>query len=107
MQGGGHTIFRRCVRIGAIALVILGALALGHEHARAQLGLDTLRSVVDKAKAGKAVPGKDVLKGKSAPNLKGRVGKGQAAKDAIGNAGGKGALDKFTKDRIRRTRPRT
>ncbi len=105
MQGGGHTIFRRCVRIGAIALVILGALALGHEHARAQLGLDTLRSVVDKAKAGKAVPGKDALKGKSAPNLKGQVGKGQigkgqAAKDAVSKAGGKGALDKLTKDRI-------
>src|SRR5262245_54962381 len=80
MQGGGYTIFRRCVRIGASALVILGALALGQEHARAQLGVDTLRQVVDKTKAGKAVPGKGVLKGKSVPNVKGPLPKGVVTK---------------------------
>ena len=96
MQPGPHNS-RRCVRIAAIALVILGALALGNDHARAQLGLDTLRAVVDKAK-GQGLPGKDVLKGKSAPNLKGQVQKGQGAKDAISNATkNKGALEKFTK----------
>ena len=98
MQAGGHKISRRCVRIAAVALVILGALAFGHEHARAQLGLDTLRSVVDKAKSGKSVPGKDVLKGKAAPNVKGQIQKGQAAKGAIDNiTKNKGALEKFTK----------
>jgi subtilisin family serine protease len=93
---------KRYVRIATIALVILGALALGNEHARAQLGLDTLRAVVDKAK-GKNLPGKEILKGKSAPNLKGQVGKGQvqkglAGKDAISNATkNKGAIERFTK----------
>jgi subtilisin family serine protease len=93
----GHTNSKRYVRIATIALVILGALALGNEHARAQLGLDTLRQVIDKTK-GKSVPGKEILKGKSAPNLKGQVQKGQTAKDAIGNATkNKGAIEKFTK----------
>ena len=98
MQQGNHHNSRRGVRIAAIALVILGAFAFRLDHARAQLGLDTLRSVVDKAKAGKAVPGKDVLRGKSAPNLKGQVQKGQSAKDAISKVTkNKGALEKFTK----------
>jgi subtilisin family serine protease len=101
MQVGTHHNSRRGVRIAAIALVVLGAFAFGLDHARAQLGLDTLRSVVDKAKT-KSVP-KDVLKGKAAPNLKGQVlkgqvQKGQGAKDAIGNiTKNKGALEKFTK----------
>ncbi len=85
MQSGGQSIFRRCVRIAAIALVILGAVALGHDYARAQLGLDTIRQAVDKAKGkARSVPGKDVLKGKAAPNLKGQFQKGQVAKDGIG-----------------------
>ena len=63
MPPSGPTKFRRCVRIATVGLVMFGALALGHKHARAQLGIDTLRQVVDKAKAGKAVP-KDALKGK-------------------------------------------
>jgi hypothetical protein len=96
MRQGTHHNSRRGVRIAAIALVILGAFAFGLDHARAQLGLDTLRSVVDKAKS-KSVP-KDVLKGKTAPNLKGQVQKGQTAKDAISNVTkNKGALEKFTK----------
>ncbi|HZO46078.1 MAG TPA: S8 family serine peptidase [Xanthobacteraceae bacterium] len=77
--------------------MILGALALGNEHARAQLGLDTLRQVIDKTK-GKSVPGKEILKGKNAPNLKGQVQKGPGARDAISNATkNKGAIEKFTK----------
>jgi subtilisin family serine protease len=109
MQPGGHINSRRYVRIAAIALVILGALALGNGHARAQLGLDTLRAVVDKAK-GKNLPGKEILKGKSAPNLKGQVGKGQvqkglAGKDAISNATkNKGAIERFTKGPLTKDR---
>lgn len=96
MRQGTHHNSRRGVRIAAIALVILGASAFALDHARAQLGLDSLRSVVDKAK-GKSVP-KDVLKGKAAPNLKGQVQKGQATKNAIGNVTkNKGTLEKFTK----------
>ena len=99
MQPGWHINSRRYVRIAAIALVISGALALGLDHARAQLGLDTIRSVVDKAKGkAKSVPGKDVLKGKTAPNVKGALQKGPIAKDGIGK--GKGALEKFGKDRL-------
>ena len=93
----GHTHSKRYVRIATVALVILGALALGNEHARAQFGLDTLRAVVDKAK-GKNLPGKEILKGKSAPNLKGQVQKGPGARDAISNATkNKGAIERFTK----------
>jgi Subtilase family len=99
MQPGWHINSRRYVRLAAIALVISGALVLGLDHARAQLGLDTIRSVVDKTKGkAKSVPGKDVLKGKSAPNLKGPLQKGQVAKDGIGK--GKGAFEKFGKDRL-------
>ena len=96
MQSGGNSNPRRYVRVATIALVMLGALAFGLDHARAQLGLDTIRQVVDKAKGkAKSVPGKDVLKGKAAPNLKSQLQKGQVAKDGIGK--GKGALEKFSK----------
>jgi subtilisin family serine protease len=99
MQQGNHHNSRRGVRIAAIALVVLGAFAFGLDHARAQLGLDTLRSVVDKAKS-KSVP-KDVLKGKTAPNVKGPIQRGQVTKDAISNVTkNKGALEKFSKDRF-------
>jgi hypothetical protein len=99
MHAGGNSKSRRYVRIAAVALAIFGALALSLDHARAQLGLDTIRQAVDKAKGkAKSVPGKDVLKGKAAPNLKGAPQKGQIAKDGIGR--GKGALDKLGKDRL-------
>jgi subtilisin family serine protease len=110
MPPSGHTIIRRCVRIAAVGLVILGALALGHEHARAQLGLDTLRQAASKAKGGKAAPGN--LKGKAAPNLKGPIpkgptGRGPIAKDPIGNAvKNKGAFGRFTKDGVKDRLPR-
>jgi Subtilase family len=102
MQHGGHDISMRSVRIAAITLVILGAVTFGHDRARAQLGLDAVRQAIDKRKAAtKAVPGKDVLKGKAAPNLKGQIPKTQAAKDAIGKAAkNKAALEKLTKDRL-------
>jgi hypothetical protein len=102
MQRGWHTTSRRYVRIATIALVFLSALAVGHDRARAQLGLDAVRQAIDKRKAAtKAVPGKDVLKGKAAPNLKGQIPKTQAAKDAIGKAAkNKAALEKLTKDRL-------
>jgi Subtilase family len=101
MQPGGYSISKRCVRIAAVALVILGALAIGQDYARAQAGLDLVRRAVDKGKA-KAAPSKapaNLLKGKQVPNLKGPLQKGQIAKDAIGK-GSKGGIERFTKDRI-------
>ncbi|MPZ41001.1 MAG: S8 family serine peptidase [Rhizobiales bacterium] len=106
MQPGRHTFSRRSVRIGAIAVVILGALALGHERARAQLGLDTLRQVVDKAKGKQAVPGRDVLRRKAAPNLKRPLQKNPAVRDSVGNptVRGKRGVERFTKDGLTKHR---
>jgi pentapeptide MXKDX repeat protein len=97
MRASGHTIIRRCVPIAAVAIVILGALALGHDYARAQFGLDTVRQAADKAKrGGKAGPGKDVLRGKAGPNP---IQKGPVVRDAIGKTGkDRGALERFSKD---------
>ena len=98
MQTGGHGISRTIVRIGAIALVILGALALGHDHARAQLpGLDIVRQAVDTATGGKAKKAKDLVKGK-----KGQKG-ADAVKDRLKGKPGleKSARDKLTKDRLK------
>ena len=108
MQPGWQRFSRRSVRIGAVAVVILGVLALGHEHARAQLGLDTLRQVVDKAKGkGKqALPGRDVVKGKGAPNLKGPLQKNLPGRDGVANpmVKGKPGLERFGKDGLTKDR---
>ncbi len=109
MNQDWHVISTRSVRIGAVALVFFGALALWQDRAGAQLGIDVLRQVIDKGK-GKVAPGKgpaNVVKGKQvAPNVKGALTKGQVtknplAKDAISKAAkGKGGLEKLTKDRL-------
>jgi pentapeptide MXKDX repeat protein len=117
MPPSGHTTFRRCVRIAAVGLVILGALALGHEHARAQFGLDTVRQAVDKAKgATRSAPGKAApnLKGQipkgpitKAPIAKGPITKGPIGQDAISRAvKNKGPLERFSKDGIKDRLPR-
>jgi subtilisin family serine protease len=85
MQQGRQTI-RLSVRIGAIALVIFSAMALWHDQAGAQLGVDLLRQVIDKGKGKvkQVAPGKgpaNLLKGKQrGPNVKGQVTKGQFPK---------------------------
>jgi subtilisin family serine protease len=104
MRSGGHETIRRYIRVGTIALVVIGALAFGHEHARAQLGIDALRQAVEKAKSkGKQLPGKpdsNLQKGKqaiqkgAADALKGRL------KDKSGLE--KAARDKLGKDRLPR-----
>lgn len=102
MQHGRPTISGRSVRIGAIALVFFGAFSLWYDRADAQLGVDLLRQAIEKGKGSvKQVPGKNVLKGKQAPNLKGPLTKGPPTKDAVGKAiQGKGGLEKLTKDRF-------
>jgi subtilisin family serine protease len=101
MHSGGHDIFRRYVRVAAIGLAILGMLALGHDHARAQLGVDLLRQAVEKVKGkgkGKNIPGKDLLKGK-------RQQKGPVGADAVkGRLKDKGGFDKSARDRLPKDR---
>jgi subtilisin family serine protease len=125
MQQGQQTT-KLSVRIAAAALVIFSAMALWHDRAGAQLGVDLLRQAIDKGKAKvKQVPGKtpaNVLKGKQpGSNLKGQITKGQLpkgqlpkgqfpkgqitkgplTKDAISKGvKSKGGLEKFTKDRL-------
>ncbi len=120
MQQSGRAFPRLSIRIGAITLVIFCALAAWQDRARAQVGIDVLRQVIDKTKdKAKVVPGKNpanLLKGKQAPDLKGQLGKGPLTKgpftkapltkgpltkDAIGKTlPGKGGLEKLTKDRL-------
>lgn len=105
MKLGWNTFTKRSLRIATAMLAVLVVIALGYDDARAQLGLDTLRQAVDKAKS-KSAPGRDLLKGKPAPNFKGgQFPKGPAVKDAIGNAAkGRGGLDRFTKDGLTKDR---
>jgi subtilisin family serine protease len=114
MHQDWHVISTRSVRIGAVALVFFGALALWQDRAGAQLGIDVLRQAIDKGKGNikQVVPGKGAVKGKQvAPNLKGPLTKGPLtkgqitknplAKDAISKAAkGKGGLEKITRDRL-------
>ena len=99
MHSGRHEIFRRYVRVAAVGLAIVGMLALGHDHARAQLGIDLLKQAVEKVKGkDKKVPGKDLLKGK-------RQQKGPAGADAVkGRLRDKGGFDKSAKDRLTKDR---
>ena len=112
MQAGRQHKVRRYVRIGAIALGILGVLALGHDRASAQIGVDLLRQAVEKVKGkGKQVPGKELLKGKkgvdkgTADAIKGRLkdkaGFDKTARDKLKDRLSKDGLkDKLSKDKL-------
>jgi hypothetical protein len=108
MQTGGQERLKRCVRIGAITLAIMGALAVGHERARAQIGVDILRQAVDTVKdKGKNIT--DLVKGKKKKRaddvkdrLKGKLDK--SARDKLKDRLGKDRLkdkDRLTKDRLK------
>jgi Subtilase family len=100
MQQSNRT--RLAIRFGAVALVVVGALAAWHDRAGAQIGLDVLRQVIDKGKDKAKTPA-NLLKGKQAVP-KGQIGKapltkGPLTKDAIGKTG-KGGIEKLSKDRL-------
>lgn len=97
MQLGGKATTRRIVRIAAIAAVLLGAFALGLNHAGAASVIDILKEAADKKKlkAKPAVPGKGVEK-----LLPGQRSKTQLGKDAIGKTQDRLLKDRSARDRL-------